>query len=873
MFTSSRAARRTLGAAVLAAATLTGFAALPAQADTAPAASTAPGPGRAASDAHPVATWHEDLAKASPDDNTTYSRGTIRIRDRAARRTPEGGRPATAVRDLPERHLTTPATAVHFTVTYTAPQGSGVTVEARGRRGDGRWTEWQPADASGTARLGAAVTTVQARLILVAGSGGVSPAVTGLSTTADATGGRTMAPHAADAAATPLTYRVHATREGLVGGRTANGHVIQSNDHFVALPSGRALSGEGGTEYSVRVCKAGTSTCETAPVWDIGPWNVRDDYWNPSGVREEFSDLAQGTPEAQAAYDSGYNGGRDDGNRSVLNNAGIDLGDGVAADLGLGDGGSVDVSYLWTDGGSASAPYSGLVMTTAGDFNGDGRTDLVGIDTEHRLWLYPGTGTAGTYGARVQLYGGSSWNGVHGLAAGDFNGDGKADLMAVWSDGTLHLYTGNGDGTVDAAGGALYGGTTWTTIHGLAAGDFNGDGKTDLMAVWSDGTLHLYTGTGTGNVNAAGPALYGGTTWAGVSDLTAGDFTGDGKADLAGIWADGTLHTYRGNGSGDLTGPSAALFGGTTWSTAHGLAAGDFDGDGRTDLSAVWYDGTVHDYAGNGDGTIAAGTAVTVSSSWQSAARTALGDFDGDGRTDMVALDSADRMWSYPGLGNGRFGPGKQLSGGSSWHDVKGLAAGDFNGDGRRDLMVIWSNGTLHLYAGDGKGDIGAAGPALFGGTTWSTMQAIAAGDFNGDGKQDLMAVWKDGSLHLYTGNGDGTINAGSGNLYGGTSWTSVKGLTAADFDGDGKTDLMAIWSDGSLHLYTGTGAGNVNAASGALFGGTTWATVHSLAAGDLNGDGKADLLAAWSDSSLHDYAGNGDGTVNAGSLVSQGGW
>jgi hypothetical protein len=82
---------------------------------------------------------------------------------------------------------------------------------------------------------------------------------------------------------------------------TANGHVITSRDHFVALPSGRGLSPKGSGSYRVRVCKTDNSRCEYAPVWDVGPRNTKDDYWNPASVRAEYQDLPQGQPEAYAA--------------------------------------------------------------------------------------------------------------------------------------------------------------------------------------------------------------------------------------------------------------------------------------------------------------------------------------------------------------------------------------------------------------------------------------------------------------------------------------------------------------------------------------------------------------------------------------------
>jgi hypothetical protein len=146
----------------------------------------------------------------------------------------------------------------------------------------------------------------------------------------------------------PKTYRVYATREGLVGGTTANGHVIVPRDHFVALPSRRALSPRGSSTYSVRVC-ADNGRCEIAPVWDVGPWNTRDDYWNPSATRQNWQDLPQGTSEAQAAYQNGYNGGKDQNGRRVTNPAGIDLADGTFWDgLGLTNNAWVTATYLWT---------------------------------------------------------------------------------------------------------------------------------------------------------------------------------------------------------------------------------------------------------------------------------------------------------------------------------------------------------------------------------------------------------------------------------------------------------------------------------------------------------------------------------------------
>ncbi len=140
------------------------------------------------------------------------------------------------------------------------------------------------------------------------------------------------------------TYRVHATRQGMIGGRTANGHRITKRDHFVSLPSWRALSSNGGREYLVRITYNGRSS--VAPVYDVGPWNVHDDYWDAQ--RERFGDLPRGWPEDHAAYFDKYNGGRAEKGRVSFPTA-IDIGDGAWwDDLGIrGDRAIVEVTFLW----------------------------------------------------------------------------------------------------------------------------------------------------------------------------------------------------------------------------------------------------------------------------------------------------------------------------------------------------------------------------------------------------------------------------------------------------------------------------------------------------------------------------------------------
>jgi hypothetical protein len=94
-------------------------------------------------------------------------------------------------------------------------------------------------------------------------------------------------------------------------------------------------------------------------VWDVGPWNTHDDYWNVR--REQWLDLPPGLPEAQAAYQAGYHGRTDQFGRTVLNPAGIDLADGTIWDgLGIAGGSAwVQVSFLWTGSGTQGRVNAG----------------------------------------------------------------------------------------------------------------------------------------------------------------------------------------------------------------------------------------------------------------------------------------------------------------------------------------------------------------------------------------------------------------------------------------------------------------------------------------------------------------------------------
>ena len=155
------------------------------------------------------------------------------------------------------------------------------------------------------------------------------------------------------------TYSVRATREGLVGKKTANGYRIPERAWFVALPSWKVLSSQGGNEFMVRVTYKDKSI--VVPVWDVGPWNTNDEYWTPE--RRFYRDLPVGMPMAQAAVDFNYNGGLDMFGRKVTIGNGIDIADGAFWDgLGMTRNDWVKVTFLWM--GNDPGP-GGLVDSAA----------------------------------------------------------------------------------------------------------------------------------------------------------------------------------------------------------------------------------------------------------------------------------------------------------------------------------------------------------------------------------------------------------------------------------------------------------------------------------------------------------------------------
>ncbi|MER7515648.1 FG-GAP-like repeat-containing protein [Streptomyces sp. NPDC126499] len=238
-----------------------------------------------------------------------------------------------------------------------------------------------------------------------------------------------------------------------------------------------------------------------------------------------------------------------------------------------------------------------------------------------------------------------------------------------------------------------------------AVGDLTGDGRPDLLAreATGAGTLWIYPGAGAGRFGAR--VDNGG--WAAMAQVSGvGDVTGDGRADVAAVEkSTGTLWIYPGQTNGHL---GARVDNGGGWNTLRIAGSRDLTGDGRGDLLAVEKTtGTLWVYPGQSNGHF--GARVEAGSNWDAmSAIGGAGDLTGDGKGDVVAVEAASgKLFTYPGLGNGRFGA--RVEAGTGWGVMSSVSgAGDYTGDGRADIVARESNGDLWVYPGLGDGHLGA---------------------------------------------------------------------------------------------------------------------------------------------------------------------
>ncbi|MFF9050221.1 RICIN domain-containing protein [Streptomyces erythrochromogenes] len=263
------------------------------------------------------------------------------------------------------------------------------------------------------------------------------------------------------------------------------------------------------------------------------------------------------------------------------------------------------------------------------------------------------------------------------IASGDFNNDGRSDVAAVTTDGNLHTFAGRPDGTFEYGRPLWRADGTWAPAKKIIGGDFNGDGHTDIASVWSDGALRLYAGRPDGSL-AAGKVMWtgGSTNWDAMRQLERYRAAGSDRDGLLAVWgtgdAKGSLHAYSTGPDGVLTGERRKMWPDNTWLGVQKIASGDLNNDGRDDVVAIAPDGALRRYSGNTAGGLDAGASMWPDKTWNNMPVVLAGDFDGDGRTDLGGLWSNQQRFNFY-KGNGQ---GAMAFGTNAWPSPFPLPAG-----------------------------------------------------------------------------------------------------------------------------------------------------------------------------------------------------
>lgn len=482
------------------------------------------------------------------------------------------------------------------------------------------------------------------------------------------------------------------------------------------------------------------------------------------------------------------------------------------------------------------------------DIDGDGRSDLLLANSalgSSAYWIMDGAIPTRYSSAFSQPAGYTQ------AATGDFNGDDKLDI--VWarsSDRSLLLWQGDGVGFTQLAIRDYSAG--WTVV---GAGDIDGDGRSDLLLENASLGLFAYW-----TMNAAMPLRYS-SAFAQPADyarVATGDFNGDAKLDV--VWArssDGQVLIWQGDGNGFSQLAVGAYPPGSTVT-----GAGDVDGDGKSDLLlANAAQGSMFYWIMNGAVPVRSSMAFTQPAGY---ARVATGDYNRDGKLDLVWARSSDRsllLWQGDGarfdaLPVREYSAGWQVLGESTIAPgsppiAPARSRGDIDGDGRSDLLLQNAGFGLSAYwimngATPTRYSSALAEPAGY--------ARVATGDFNGDGKLDI--VWArspDRNLLLWLGDGNGFTVSPIRDYSAGWAVTA-----AADVDGDGKSDLLLANASSGLVAYWIMSGGVPMRYSSAFVQPSGYAQV---ATGDFNGDGKLDIVwARGSDRNLLLWQGDGTG-------------
>ncbi|MFD4376490.1 FG-GAP repeat domain-containing protein [Streptomyces sp. NPDC058486] len=420
------------------------------------------------------------------------------------------------------------------------------------------------------------------------------------------------------------------------------------------------------------------------------------------------------------------------------------------------------------------------------------------------------------------------------IPIGNQGGEAEPEMLVLSENGTLTLYKDVADyGTPYEH---LVGGG-WQVYNKITSpGDVNGDGRADVIARTPAGQLYVYLAT-RDLTKPLGTRILVGSGWGAYDQLVGlGDATGDGLADLYARDTTGTLWFYYGTGDANKPFSTRKSIGGGWGAYNQILPAGNGN------LWARDNQGTFYLYVGRGNGTLNTRQKVGATGDFAGIEQFALaGNIPYTGKDGFLARDTAGTLFQYSPSTTGTVTPRQSVSDAGEWKNAVWTAISSLNPDNVQDTVQVL-DGELWI---DGMYPIGLG---------WGAYNAFAGpGDLSGDGKGDLLARDRSGVLYLYKGNGEGDKFATRIRV--GTGWGAYNRIFGAgDYTGDGLSDLLGRTTGGDLYVHPGTG----NAASPfkpRVKIGSGWgAYKHLAAAGDLNADGKGDIVGITSGGELFTY-------------------
>lgn len=342
--------------------------------------------------------------------------------------------------------------------------------------------------------------------------------------------------------------------------------------------------------------------------------------------------------------------------------------------------------------------------------------------------------------------------------------------------------------------------------YSVISADFNKDGEIDLATGNNGGSVSILLGAGDGTFLES--QQY--DTVSCIKGIATGDFNGDNILDIAGPSCNMGVGASVLIGNGDGTFQSSLDFPFDPHENqASSVASADFNNDGYDDLIFPGYSGSMAlIYLSNGDGTFRYHTYYSIVSPGGYPQTVITPDFNGDGNVDFASAGNYNGWVSiYLGNGDGTFNYLPNLS--ASGRTVA-ITSGDFNKDGKVDIAT--AGGALNVFTGNGDGTFQAG--VRYTTACCSRSYSVAAVDLNGDGADDLATVsYEEGIVAVHMSNGDGAFQP---KIEFQASNNMTFSVVGDDFNGDNKMDLATATHDSWVKVLLNTGA-DVTAPTGSI--------------------------------------------------------